>query len=797
MRIRYLFSILAIWLFHGIGLAQSQSEAGPEKVFVHVDRTYFAPGETIWLKGYVENALPAADTSRFLYVELLDGERGESVLCSKIRCGVDGFAGHLDLPDDFQGGKYMLRAYTRWQLNWPEDRMFHVPIAVYDGKESSEPAREDEIDVTFYPEGGRYFNWESASIGFKAMAPDGRSVPLQGALFDDLGTRVCDVRSVHAGMGLLSFTPEADRHYRLVDEVSGRVWNLPAASSEGATLQVRRVDGHFAVRVINRSGGSVALQVIQSGKRIPLAEITEGSRTVPVLVESGGISKFVLLDPQGRILSERAVYVENPSATASLSIGYDTPAYEPRQKWNVRLQLPSEAADSAEVSVSVVRKAFRTYQQEGSLQAYMLLGSEIRGFIEDPDYYFDPAVSPATRLEHLDLLLMIQGWTYYDDSAMLSSVRYTKERVQSLRGEVRSLFKSPPKNYSLAVIAPGLEYSQVADVKRGDRFVADSLDFPEKTVFIIHVENAGAVKRYYPVLDETFAPASAVSCPPPRQPAVTAMTAPRESVIPEVFSPVDFLHDTIQTAIFQDVAPRIRTPFGTSDIPNIKTREEISLYDNRSLLDYLLLSYPNISLVGEELVNLKSGYVNQTIVPTGTDEREEGEPLHSGIALFIDGFRTPGQMAETIPMSDVDRLSVSTYMSSDAFLARSYGGIILVQLRTGADSGRSINRQSNTIVAIPLGWQQPKAFYNPVYDKQRNPSVPDRRNTIYWNPSIRLNAGDTATLPLMTEDRADGPYYLRIEGRTSDGRWISETRSLEGKSAFESDYNKGLGSTNN
>ena len=31
----------------------------------------------------------------------------------------------------------------------------------------------------------------------------------------------------------------------------------------------------------------------------------------------------------------------------------------------------------------------------------------------------------------------------------------------------------------------------------------------------------------------------------------------------------------------------------------------------------------------------------------------------------------------------------------------------------------------------------------------------------------------------MTEDRADGPYFLRIEGRTSDGRWISKTQMLD------------------
>lgn len=776
---------LAVWLIPWIGRAQSLE--GPEKVYVHLDRTFFAVGETIWLKGYVENALPAADTSRFLYVELLDGEKGESVLRGKIRRDADGFAGHVDLPETLQGGKYMLRAYTRWQLNWPEDRMFHVPVMVFDGKTVSEPAQDDGIDVSFYPEGGRFFNWEYASVGFKAMAPDGRSVPLQGALFNDLGKRVCDVRTEHAGMGLFGFTPEAGRHYRLVDEVSGRAWDLPEASSDGATLQVRRVGDRFAVRVINRTGGIVCLQAIQAGKRIPLGEIDDVSRTEHIRVQSGGFLKFMLLDPQGLILSERAVYVEEPSATASLSIDGGAPVYEPRQKWNVRLQLPLEvAADSADLSVSVVRNAFLSYQQEGSLTAYMLLGSEIRGFIEDPDYYFNADVSSAERMKHLDRLLMIQGWTYYDDAEAQTSTHYAKERVQSLRGEIRSVYKLRPKNYTLALIAPDLQYSQVTEVKQGDHFMADSLDFPEETMFIVHVDNAGGIKRYYPVLDEPFAPTSTVPCPPSLRESED--TTRKMSVAPEALSMFDYWRDTLQAAIIRSEGSRIRTPFGTSDSQNIKTRDEISSYDDRSLLDYILLNYPKISLDGEELVNTNAGFINQGLLPSGRNPRGEGGLLDNGVALFVNGIRTSGQTAAMIPMSDVDRLSVTTHLSSDAFLARSYGGLILVQLRNGADSGRSIHRQSNTIVVTPLGWQRPKAFYNPVYEERWKPSAPDRRNTIYWNPSVQLKAGETVTLPLMTEDRADGPYYLRIEGRTSDGRWISETRSLDGKTASESGH---------
>jgi hypothetical protein len=81
-------------------------------------------------------------------------------------------------------------------------------------------------------------------------------------------------------------------------------------------------------------------------------------------------------------------------------------------------------------------------------------------------------------------------------------------------------------------------------------------------------------------------------------------------------------------------------------------------------------------------------------------------------------------------------------------------------------------------VATPLGWQEPKVFPDPAKERNRSLSLPDRRNTVYWNPSLRLRAGEPVDIPLVTEDRADGPYLLRIEGRTADGRWISQEYTL-------------------
>ncbi len=754
-----------------VPLLQGQSAYAPEKVYVHLDRTYFAAGETVWLKGYVESAVPVPDSSRFLYVELLDGESGEAALRSKVRLGEEGFAGYLDLPENLPGGHYVLRAYTRWQLNWPESWMFHAPIQIYDGTEPA-PAEDDSVvDVSFYPEGGRYFNGEYASIGVKAMAPDGSSVPLTGALYDDRDQYICDFRTVHAGMGLLGFTPKEGRRYRLETQ-DGRSWTLPEASREGATLQLRRVGDVFVVQMFNHSGAPVILQARGATGSVALSQIDGPSRSLRVPVSATGLQKFVLTDETGRILSERPVFVEDEAMTASMVIDCPSPDYLPRRTWDLNLQLPEGSdIDSAEVSVSVVRGAFRPYQQEGNLTSYMLLGSELRGRIESPEYYFDRRIAASTRQGHLDLLLLIQGWTYYEDARAVSEIQYPKEETQSLQGEVRSVLGGQPRNYTLTLMAPELNYSQVTSINRGSSFLVDSLDFPDGTVFIATVDKGGTRKPYYPVFEAYVAPHITSAYPrlftkKPLVPRPEEKITAEETDEEPAFTAIDAQHDTIQATVIQAIAPRIRSPFGTSELANIKEKASFISYGHYSLLSYILMTHTNLQQDGDRIINLNTGYLSGG-----------GENFNT-VALFVDGHITDWGLAETILMDEVERLSITTYMSSDAFLARSAGGIVLVELGHGS-SHSSLRQQTNAAVAMPLGWQQPKAFYNPAYERRRTLEVPDRRNTVYWNPSVRVGPSTPTILKLMTEDRADGPYYLRIEGRTTDGRWISTTKILD------------------
>ncbi len=107
-----------------------------ERVRVSCDRSLYAAGETIWLRGWVTEAgSPAGEvgempTSKFLYVELLRDGLGsvEQRIKLKERGGM--FFGQMPLDDGLESGWYTLRAYTRAQKDWPAESLFHTRLLI-------------------------------------------------------------------------------------------------------------------------------------------------------------------------------------------------------------------------------------------------------------------------------------------------------------------------------------------------------------------------------------------------------------------------------------------------------------------------------------------------------------------------------------------------------------------------------------------------------------------------------------------------------------------------------------------
>lgn len=104
-----------------------------EKSYLHIDKPYYLTGDTIWLKGYLVDAVTHKEEamSRFFYVELINRK---NQLCQrkKIRKDeVEGFRGYIALDEKMDEGEYYLRAYTNYMRNAGDEYFFSRNISIY------------------------------------------------------------------------------------------------------------------------------------------------------------------------------------------------------------------------------------------------------------------------------------------------------------------------------------------------------------------------------------------------------------------------------------------------------------------------------------------------------------------------------------------------------------------------------------------------------------------------------------------------------------------------------------------
>lgn len=104
-----------------------------EKIYVHTDRPYYVPGDTVWFRAHLVDAVTHTpiSRSRYVYAELLDNAIDTLVQRIIVKCDSDGvFSNAITLSKTLKGGTYTLAAYTQWMRNFPVERFYYKQLTV-------------------------------------------------------------------------------------------------------------------------------------------------------------------------------------------------------------------------------------------------------------------------------------------------------------------------------------------------------------------------------------------------------------------------------------------------------------------------------------------------------------------------------------------------------------------------------------------------------------------------------------------------------------------------------------------
>lgn len=415
-----------------------------EKVYLHFDNTGYFMGEKIWFKAYVvraDNNKPAP-MSRVLYVELVN-PNGDVVKKRKLKVDSLGQAyGDVTLDSIYGSGFYEVRAYTRYMTNWGSAACFSRVFPVfkapmvrgnYKNKRIEEHyysrnllnVREEDtihtrrLNVVFYPEGGDLVQGILSRVAFQMTDDEGCGVSAQAEVVDDEGNHIVPVSSDSEGRGLFEVLPGSSSLYLVVKQgrYRTRKVRLPEAKGEGVVMRMNLLRDEQVDVLLQSSSGLqgelLGYTLMQGGKVVscdtlhatPYYQLSFDRDKLPK-----GVNQITVFNTQGRILCERLFFIA-PEAVASDSIKLSiaNPVLSPFKKVKFSVQ----SRPHAHLSLSAMDVAsMGNGAPSGNINTWMLLSSEVKGYISHPEYYFE-ADDKAHR-QAADLLMMIQGWRRYD-----------------------------------------------------------------------------------------------------------------------------------------------------------------------------------------------------------------------------------------------------------------------------------------------------------------------------------------------------------------------------------------------
>lgn len=146
----------------------------------------------------------------------------------------------------------------------------------------------------------------------------------------------------------------------------------------------------------------------------------------------------------------------------------------------------------------------------------------------------------------------------------------------------------------------------------------------------------------------------------------------------------------------------------------------------------------------------------------------------NGAIMATTGASTAADNLRSINPFNIERVEVVTRMVS-MLGDQGRNGVIAVYLKDGADpTSPLLGASGNFKEFIIEGFQPTSNFFEVDYSVQNDPSIPDYRQTLYWNPYLVTDESGKVKLSFYTNDQS-GPIVIEVRGLTGDGEAVFGT----------------------
>ena len=343
------------------------------------------------------------------------------------------------------------------------------------------------FDVRFYPEGGYMLEGQQCRVAWEAMNQQLERLNVSGVLLED-GEPIDSVRPIHAGRGLITLDVKKGKKYKVRFEFADKkfTFDLPDAEREGVRLWLEQDEEGVYIDVAQtfRLLRSLTLNIYCRGKRTlsPLPLKGGEIKAIPLEDLDEGVNQAVVTDSLGNVYADRLFFVNKTyeSKAKVIVAGIANRPYQPLEK--IKLNLLATDAQGHALKFQTFSVSVRDEAQldpsfaTGNIMTNLLLESDLKGFIENPDYYFE--ADDEKHRQALDVLMLVQGWRRYDwryiDYPEYFQLDYLPEQKMviygdalPLRSSLTELFKKEKRPIRIACSMLNLN----DDLKEGDTYL--------------------------------------------------------------------------------------------------------------------------------------------------------------------------------------------------------------------------------------------------------------------------------------------------------------------------------------
>ncbi|MCS3794970.1 TonB-dependent receptor plug domain-containing protein [Niastella sp. OAS944] len=707
-------------------------------------------------------------------------------------------AGKVEYTNSFQTdeeGKAQLRFNLPGTLT-STDGLLNITIQYDSYTEAisrSIPIVLNNLDVQFMPEGGTLVQGITSHVAFRAINEHGKPVDIKGAVQDSKGNKVTDFESLRFGMGKFLFTPQKNETYTATITTPARIaqtFPLPMASAQGVVMSIENTaNDQLFVKLSATSSCEVNLvgQTKNTNYLTQKVKLHAGENKLTVDKNKfpAGIARFTLYTNNDLPVAERLVFL-NENKNLHVSISTSKPRYLPREKVILTVNTKDDKGNPvpSNLSLAVLDDKLWTFadDKQDNILSWLLMSSELKGKIEEPNFYFkkDEPSAPAA----LDLVMLTHGYRYFDYSAGVEEqgkLPFQPDQPYMLSGRIINSKYDPVKStvYLVQDITKGkaIEYHTGADgvfyfsqlsPKSNYYLVAHAIGKNEKVTILITQNGVGFNPlRYLNANQQPLVKFKTQEAGPALTNDVKPVTVQELIQQQPEKGVVDF--DFLKANNLEDV---VVVGYGTQKKMDVTGSVAIIRADEipkQNLQAALQGRIPGIIATPNAANPLDAPKVAIRGIRTVTNAME---PL-----LVIDGVPMENFRLNAIDRDDIASVNVVKDAEGTAvYGSRAANGAILIETKRSKPGKFQFKIPDNNyydskmiITSDGPKYALARRFYAPRYLTTEPRERTDYRETIYWNPVVQTDKTGTAQVEYYNSD-ATTTFRAIAEGIGYNGK---------------------------